>query len=791
MRNCLRWLALFLLGVLTLPPLLAEEQAGKNSGPLPEADANRFSRTVLKAIHLIGQEHYKPVPEESLIGRAITALYQHSDEKIPKSIQDQLDKIKDLGESERLQLLETVRRQLGKREALGAGQDIAVAINAALATLDRHSTYTSLEELQKIAVVEMGSFKGVGMQIRRNEPRDLLQVVTPIFNGPAHKADLRADDLITAIVTTVNPDTGKPYPEPKIASTRGMSVEDAVKLIRGKEGTELKLRIERAGVARPLEVALVRWPVEMESVLGYARTEKGTWNHVIDPVSRICYIRLNYFTQHTASEVAGLLGRLSREGINGLVLDLRFNPGGLLAGAVDICDLFVDSGPFLTVRPRNGAETHFAAKGNNTHTSFPIVCLVNGSSASASEVVASCLQDHGRASILGSRSLGKASVQTINRLEGQGFLKLTCATFWSAAGRNLDRGTTSKDEDWGVRPEKGFEINLPPREENDLLESLRGAELIRGVAGRPGDFTDRQLGQALTYLRNEIRGALARGGMSVWRDEYLARSARKAIERDPKDVTAHVKLGNALRGLGKLKEAIAAFGDAIELSPNEAPSHFGLAQTFLLQGNFVQARESFRRAADLFGPTHPDRTRAGQKVRDCERLQVLEKQLPALLSGQEQPKDNADRLLLAGYAALRGQHPQAVRLYRDVFAAEPNLVNDLAENYWYIAACSAALVAAGLGEDAQKLTDAERASFRKQALDWLRAQLAARSNLLEGARIVDREASASILRGWQRDSHFHSLRDEAALKQLSPAEQQDWRKLWADVAALVKVLENN
>src|SRR5262249_34765112 len=159
----------------------------------------------------------------------------------------------------------------------------------------------------------------------------------------------------------------------------------------------------------------------------------------------------------------------------------RFNPGGLLDSAVHISDLFIDDGLIVTIKPRSGAETSYVGRSKGSYTTFPMVCLVNGYSASGSEIVAAALQDHNRAMVLGTRSYGKGSVQTIIPFpETGGKLKLTTATFWRPSGQNLNKASTKgrPEDDWGVKPDKGFEVKLPPKELFDLQEYLKDGEVI-------------------------------------------------------------------------------------------------------------------------------------------------------------------------------------------------------------------------------------------------------------------------------------------------------------------------
>ena len=175
------------------------------------------------------------------------------------------------------------------------------------------------------------------------------------------------------------------------------------KKILNKPGTRIKLKVERDGEAKPLEFTLVRGTIEVESVLGVKRTKKDTWNYVIDPDNKICYVRLTQFSENTYGELEKVMKQLYKDGIKGFILDLRFNPGGLLDSSIKISDLFIDDGMIVTVRHRDGTETSYVGRHDGSYTTFPMVCLINGGKRSiASEIVSACLQDHGRAIIIGS-----------------------------------------------------------------------------------------------------------------------------------------------------------------------------------------------------------------------------------------------------------------------------------------------------------------------------------------------------------------------------------------------------
>jgi carboxyl-terminal processing protease len=331
-------------------------------------------------------------------------------------------------------------------------------------------------------------------------------------DSPAYRAGLKAGDLIESI-TRFEDDKGQTLSEPEVISTKGMSTTDAVKKIQGKPGTKIKLSVEREGVADPLHFEVKRDVIAVESVMGVKRKDNDEWDYLLDPENKIAYVRLTSFARNTYRDLnTKVMPKLLAKGISGMILDLRFNPGGLLSSAVQISDLFIDDGKIVTIRPRVGRETTEPGHHEGSLLDFPMVCLVNGMSASGSEIVAACLQDHGRAKVMGERSYGKGSVQNIQPFEG-GELKLTTATFWRPSGKNLNKSSTSgKDEDeWGVSPNPGFTLKLSERERDELYEQQHDSEIIprRDIPPKEKktEFKDRQLEMALEYLRGQIRTA--------------------------------------------------------------------------------------------------------------------------------------------------------------------------------------------------------------------------------------------------------------------------------------------
>jgi tetratricopeptide (TPR) repeat protein len=267
-------------------------------------------------------------------------------------------------------------------------------------------------------------------------------------------------------------------------------------------------------------------------------------------------------------------------------------------------------------------------------------------------------------------------------------------------------------------------------------------------------------------------------------DEAIA-CYRRAIEIAPKDAQAHTNLGAVLAGKGKVDEAIACFQRAIALDPKFAQAHGALGLALLGKGRFVQAREASARALELLPENDPRRATVFQQVQTCERLVKLEGRLPGLLRGEDKPASAGESLDLVQMCLLKRLTAAAARFSAAAFAADPRLAADLRAAHRYNAACDAALAAAGVGEDAGKLDDKERARLRQQALDWLHADLVLYARQLESGKFADRAAVQKVLQHWQKDPDLGGLRNRAALAKLLPEDRADCEKLWADVAAVL------
>jgi C-terminal peptidase prc len=450
-------------------------------------------------------------------------LYTSAEEPLPADIEDALKKPKELSATRRTELLSEARVRLGKREDLEGDKGVDLAITMGCNSLnDRYTIYTDHEGVLKMDSQLKGRFPGVGIQIRRDAVRDGLLVATPIKGSPAYKAGIQAGDLITEIRLEVDK-YGKPLPESatKIFSTKGMKTDDAVKLILGAPESPVTLVVERDGLKEPKPYRLMRNYVMVETVHGVKRKENADWSYFLDEKYKIGYVHITQFISlqnddgveefGTFTDLKQAVAEMKKAGLNGLILDLRENPGGYLSSAVSICDMFVGKQSIVTVKPRVGRVREY--KGRTAgDDSFPMVVLVNGDSASASEIVSACLQDHGRAIIVGERTYGKGSVQDVVPFKPtKGELKYTIARYYPPSGRNIDKIATEQDptiKDWGVKPDYGFEVKLSPEELNNWFEYAQDL-LVIPPAGKPTPTVnpekDKQLLKGLDYLREVVK----------------------------------------------------------------------------------------------------------------------------------------------------------------------------------------------------------------------------------------------------------------------------------------------
>ena len=323
---------------------------------------------------------------------------------------------------------------------------IEAAITGMLTSLDPHSSYMNLKNYKEMQVNTRGAFGGLGIQVSMD--KGVVKVISPIDDTPAYRAGIEAGDYITHL-------DGK--------MVQGMTLQDAVEKMRGKVGADIKLTIRRKGTPDPFDVTVTRAVIKITSIR--SRLE-----------GKIGYVRITSFTEQSNSGLKKAVDKFDKElgdDLLGIVLDLRNNPGGLLDQAIAVSDSFFERGEIVSTRSRNAEDTsRFSARPGDLAKGKPVVVLINGGSASASEIVAGALQDHKRAVILGTQSFGKGSVQTIMPLPSHGAMRLTTARYFTPSGRSIQgEGVTP---DILVEPAKIETIGRKAqRREADLKGALK------------------------------------------------------------------------------------------------------------------------------------------------------------------------------------------------------------------------------------------------------------------------------------------------------------------------------
>jgi carboxyl-terminal processing protease len=361
------------------------------------------------------------------------------------------------------------------------------AIRGMVSGLDPHSNYLDKDDYKDLQVGTKGEFGGLGIEVGMED--GFVKVISPIDDTPAQRAGVRSGDLIVRLDET---------------PVKGLTLNDAVKLMRGKPGTGIELTIIRKGEEKPLKITVIRDIVKVASVKGKLLEKQ------------YAYVRISQFQSHTTSDMLKILKRLEREAggtLSGMVLDLRNNPGGVLNAAVSVSDAFLSSGLIVYTQGRESdSQLRFEAAPDDVLNGAPLVVLVNEGSASASEIVAGALQDQKRAIIMGTQTFGKGSVQTIIPISDTSAVKLTTARYYTPSGRSiqaegikpdieLQEATLSKVEKNGVAPIK--EANLTGHLKNGNGDSPTPDEAT-GEGGDSPAVKDYQLGEALNLLKGLV-----------------------------------------------------------------------------------------------------------------------------------------------------------------------------------------------------------------------------------------------------------------------------------------------
>lgn len=335
------------------------------------------------------------------------------------------------------------------------------AVRGLLGELDPHSGFMSKDAYDEMQVDTRGEFHGLGIEISKQQG-GFIEVVSPIDGTPAFRAGIKPRDQIVSICPTEVPESWSEGEECR--STEEMTIFDAVQLMRGKTGTEIKIEILREGVEAPIPFTIRRDVVQLASVEG----------NTLSP--GYGYVRVRAFQERTDKDLTEVLAKLRSEnptGLQGMVIDLRDNPGGLLNQAVALADHWIAEGLIVYTQGRDESlRQNYLARARGLEAPYPIVVLVNGGSASASEIVAGALQDHRRALVMGTPTFGKGSVQTVYPLEGGAGLRLTTALYYTPAGRSI--------QEVGIVPD--IEVHEGSPERGVLYRGVRERDLRRHIS---------------------------------------------------------------------------------------------------------------------------------------------------------------------------------------------------------------------------------------------------------------------------------------------------------------------
>ena len=334
------------------------------------------------------------------------------------------------------------------------------AIKGMLSGLDPHSTYLNADEYKELKIGTTGRFGGLGIQVGMED--GFVKVISPIDDTPAFRAGIESGDLIVRLDKK---------------SVKGMSLNDAVKIMRGEPGSDIELTIVRKGEDKPLIIVVTRAIIKVDSVK----------NRMLEP--GYGYVRITNFQSKTPRDLLKAINSLKEEfgnELNGLVLDLRNNPGGVFNAAADVSDLFINKGKLVYTEGRiKNSKFEFNAKPGDIMNGAPIVVLINGGSASASEIVAGALQDHRRAVLMGSNSFGKGSVQTIQELRSGGAVKITTARYFTPSGRSI--------QGEGIAPDITLDDFKVTKVETNGIARLKESDLDKHITNP--DKTDEEIKQ--------------------------------------------------------------------------------------------------------------------------------------------------------------------------------------------------------------------------------------------------------------------------------------------------------
>jgi C-terminal peptidase prc len=444
-----------------------DERAGPDAPPVKTADALSYAHNLDYTINTIVEDYVRPVSRTELLTIALLGMYEAGGVSAPASFRTELQAAKT--EQQQIELMAQTREKLGDIEALKGTNALIVSIRAMCRSLDPHTSLISGQEL--LGGNREEATQGFGLELP-DEPGAGLLPVKHVFPGsPAQKAGIRPGDLITHINGRPPDLKGllalAPWKRMPANANNRLPIESPSDL----EAAPVDLTLNRPSSKRTWKVRLTPTDFRAETVWGVMRLPDNTWDYMLDHDHQIALVRVGSFSEGTGEELEEVLTRLQAQGIRGLILDLRWNPGGYFNEAIASARLFLGEELITRVKTRK-ENREYTGKREINFLNFAMIVLVNGQTSGGAELIAAALQDNNRALVAGQRTLGKASVQTTKPLRVANLgIKLTSGTFIRPSGKNLHRWPDSgRTDEWGVLPEPKLEFRISADADRQLRE---------------------------------------------------------------------------------------------------------------------------------------------------------------------------------------------------------------------------------------------------------------------------------------------------------------------------------
>jgi carboxyl-terminal processing protease len=494
MRALLALSATLLLGAAaSAAPAPSPAPAGPPARPAGTGDdAETFAHNLLAAVHTVSEIYVRPVSRTDLLQTALTGLYEAARLPVPRDLRRRIEQAEKeavaqvaaevnanppaplvpglaprrtlvLDDRPVIELVRALRADIGKTHELEGDDPLRIGCQAMLRSLDSYSSVISPTEEHR--TVSDSPDRGFGLEVPAGAGgRGIIKEVLP--GSPAQRAGLRPGDEILQVRDSDGRDR-------KLAEALDV-LNGRTPLVKPQLGSlavpePIQVTIRRHGVAKEWSVVLSWEHFRPESVFGVTREEDNSWSYWLDARQKIAQLRLGNLDKCTPDELQAIVSTLRQDGLRGLILDLRWCPGGALTGSIKSAELFLGEGTIATVKYRGRPEDVYRSTNEDKLRDFPMVVLINGESSGGAELIAAALQDHHRAVVVGQRTRGKGNVQTITGVGSIG-LKVTSGTLVRPSGKNLHRFPDSKpSDDWGVRPDPGHEFRISP----DLGRTLK------------------------------------------------------------------------------------------------------------------------------------------------------------------------------------------------------------------------------------------------------------------------------------------------------------------------------